>query len=347
MKRVIILFSLSVLIGACNIAINITKKETDQPKTHLEMSRSLMSKKMIETQHIDPLSDIQITAKSAVLINTINGDVLFKKRMDDPLPIASMSKIMSTLLVLEAVEKGKIQWEDNVPISDYAHTISHQPGYASIELQQDTSYTVQELFHAMTIASANGATIALAELISDSEKNFVHLMNQKARYLQLETASFVNSTGLTNHHLLSHHSIGSLEDSNKMAAIDLAKLTTTVLDNYPHILDITEKKSFRIQDETFMSSNWMLPGTDVDFIDIDVTFSGVDGIKTGFTEDAGYGFTGTVQIDGIRFVSVIIGSEKMEERFLETKMLYNAISEQLNHKNPSSITNVPVNTIKR
>src|SRR5699024_8715692 len=140
-----------------------------------------------------------------------------------------MSKIMSELLVLEAIDDGIIHWKDEIQISEYAFTISNQPGFASVKLKKDKTYTVRELFYAMAIQSANGAAIALAEAVSGSEKEFVTSMNEKAKQLGLNDTVFVNSTGLTNHDLNGYYSTGSVDDTNKMSANDLAILAQTII----------------------------------------------------------------------------------------------------------------------
>lgn len=328
-KRLTILFTLLLVTACSSLNAIIGKEQSEQQKPLPELTRSLEHKTMPERYVIEPISDINIEAEAAMLMNGITGDVLFDKNIHESLAVASMSKIMTELLVLEAIEEGKISWEDTVMISDYAFTISNHPGFASVHLQQDQDYTVQELFHAMAIRSANDATIALAELVSGSEKEFVMLMNKKAEQLELNDSYFVNSTGLTNEDLQNNHSTGSISDKNMMSAEDLAKLAKYIIDHYPQLLEITKMQEFIFQNETYTNSNWMLPGLQVDLIEEDVTFEGVDGLKTGFTDDAGYGFTGTVQIKDIRFISVIIGTKEIENRFLETNILYDAVLQQL------------------
>lgn len=328
MKRLTIVLMITLFMTAC-YAYSAPEEEPIQPKLHQQMIYSLTYKSFPKWSLVEPLTDLPLQAKAAFLINSATGDILFDKNADESLPIASMSKIMTELIVLEAIEKGTLHWDDPVTISEYAYTISNHPGYASVQLERDKEYTVQELFYAMAIQSANGATIALAEAVSGHEKDFVTLMNNKAVELQLKDTHFVNSTGLTNIDLLTYHSVGSLEDSNKMSAKNLTILVQYVIDQYPDLLDITKQMSFDFQGKTHFNSNWMLPGTKIDWIDTDITFPGVDGLKTGFTNDAGYGFAGTVEINDIRFISVIIGTEELEDRFVETKNLYEAIAEQM------------------
>src|SRR5690606_78624 len=104
------------------------------------------------------------------------------------------SKIMTELLVLEAINNGQLSWDQKIPLSDYVMTISSQPGLASVALNKNQTYSVRELFDAMAIHSANDAAIALSEAVAGSEKNFVIMMNEKAKQLGLEQAYFVNSS---------------------------------------------------------------------------------------------------------------------------------------------------------
>src|SRR5690625_902866 len=329
-KLLIMLVTL-LFITACQVHTVFDHGQSGQG-IHSEVMHSPSPKTVPDRYRFEPIRDLTLQADSAILINARNGEVLYEKNSNESKGVASMSKIMSELLVLEAIDAELLDWNDSVAISDYAHMISHQPGYASIKLKKNQSYSVRELFHAMAVTSANGATIALAEAVAGSEKEFVKLMNEKSKKIKPNDTSFVNSTGLTNHDLLNYHSSGSINDYNKMSAKDLATLTRYIIDQYPDLLNVTKLTKFTVLENAYKNTSWMLPGTENNFLNIDVTFPGVDGLKTGFTSDAGYGFTGTVLIDGSRFISVVIGTEEIGDRFLETGKLYDAILEQLNKK---------------
>lgn len=325
----VMLFSI-LLLTAC-LPYKPASEEPLKQTIHQEINHLFSPKPVPDRYLFEPITDLNLQARSAILVNAQTGGVLFDKNSNESLGVASMSKIMSELLVVEAIEEGHLAWDDSVTISDYAYTISHQPGFASIKLQQDELYSVRDLFFGMAITSANGATIALAEEVAGSEKEFVALMNKKADQLGLQETHFVNSTGLTNHDLQDYHSTGSINDHTKMSARDLATLTKHLIDHYPELLEVTTLTDFEIQGETYENSNWMLPGSTANFLGTDVTFQGVDGLKTGFTSDAGYGFVGTVQIGDLRFISVIIGTPDIQDRFVETGKLYEAISKQLSN----------------
>ncbi|GAB2534737.1 D-alanyl-D-alanine carboxypeptidase family protein [Gracilibacillus alcaliphilus] len=260
------------------------------------------------------ISDIELEAETALLIDAESGHILYESNSDQAVPTASMSKMMTELLVLEAIEAGQINWEDEVTVSDYALAISNHPGFASVGLREDETYTVRELFAAMAIHSANGATIALAETVSGSEKEFVQAMNQKAAELGLEQSSFVNSSGLDNHLLGEYYSTGSADDTNTMSANDLASLAVYLLQQFPEVLEVMKQADYIKGDQSYPNTNRMLQG--------ELAYNGVGGLKTGYTDIAGYCFTGTVERDGIQLISVVTGTSSEMQRFADTAALY-------------------------
>ena len=275
------------------------------------------------TKRFWKLTDIELEASSVILIDATTGHVIYQDNSELSLPTASMAKMMSELVVLEAIEAGKLDWDSPVSISDYAYYISHHPGYASVDLKQDITYTVKELFDAMAIHSANDATIALAEAVSGSEARFVQQMNHRAEDLGLNASKFVNSTGLDNEHLGQFFSVGTIDDTNHMSAQDLALLARHLITHHPIILEISSQPNYLANEKEYLNTNLMLS----DFI----PYQGVDGLKTGYTDLAGYGFTGTVEQNGVRFISVVMGTESIMQRFIETERLYQHAYEQLDN----------------
>src|SRR5690606_20186147 len=184
----------------------------------------------------DPLN---LEAEAAILIDAETGKVLYEKNADKRLGVASMSKMMTEYLVLEAIAEGKIQWDQKILISEFIHKLSNPSlGLSTVGLTQGEEYTVKELYDSMAIHSANASTVALAELIAGSEENFVKMMNEKAEELGLENYHFVNSTGLNNSDMLGRHPAGTdVNDENKMTARDTAKLAYHLLKDYPEVLD--------------------------------------------------------------------------------------------------------------
>ncbi|MGQ8875291.1 D-alanyl-D-alanine carboxypeptidase family protein [Paenibacillus sp. TSA_86.1] len=267
------------------------------------------------------LKHLDIQAGSMILMDAESGGILIEKQSDRVLPAASMSKMMTELLVLEAIDNGGIQWDSEVTISAYASKISSQPGLASVYLASGQAYSVRELFEAMAIYSANGATIALAEAVSGDEQAFVKRMNEMARHFNLEHTRFVNSTGLNNKDLAQFYSTGSPNDTNMMSARDVALLAQVLLERFPELLDIVKQPTLQFQGQSFANTNWMLP----EMHEYQVSFNGVDGLKTGYTEEAGYCFAGTVKRGDTRLISVVMDTPSKTARFSETGRLYAAV----------------------
>ncbi|MGM7724837.1 D-alanyl-D-alanine carboxypeptidase family protein [Metabacillus sp. Hm71] len=268
---------------------------------------------------------ISINASSAIIIEESTGTILYGKNIDEKLPVASMAKVMTEYLVLEAIKDGKIKWEQTYTPSEYVYKISQNGDLSNVPLRQDGSYTVQELYEAMAIYSANGAAIALAEIIAGSETAFVKQMNEKAKALGLTNYEFVNATGLENKDLLGMHPEGTSADAeNRLSARDMALLSQKLINDFPEILDTasTPKKVFRegTDDATNMPNwNWMLPG-------LVYEYEGVDGLKTGSTTNAGSCFTATAERNGMRVISVVMnaqGKSLHESRFVETEKMLN------------------------
>ncbi|MFD3450468.1 serine hydrolase [Microbacteriaceae bacterium 4G12] len=262
---------------------------------------------------------LDVKADAAILVEANSGKILFEKNPDASLPIASMTKMMTEYIVHEAVEKGKIKWTQKTTISDYAHIISQDRSLSNVPLEKGGSYTVKELYEAMAIYSANGAAIALAELVGGSEANFVKMMDEKAKQLGLKNYKFVNATGLTNKDLKGNQTVGGVNDENAMSAKDCAILAQHLISDYPDILN-TAKIPHKVFQEggkypvKMDNWNWMLPG-------LVNAYEGVDGLKTGSTPEAGYCFTGTAKRGDMRVISVVIKTASNQARFEETKKL--------------------------
>ncbi|WP_085522419.1 D-alanyl-D-alanine carboxypeptidase family protein [Tuberibacillus sp. Marseille-P3662] len=294
---------------------------------------------MTLTLLVSPLSEHQakaagpdINAKSAILIDAETGKILYSKNVDTKLPPASMSKIMTEYLVNKYIAEGKLKWDSKVTVGDYANQISNQPDYSKVPLRPDYQYTVRELYEGMAISSANGATIALAAKIAGSEKEFVKIMNNTADKLGMEKAEFVNSTGLNNSDLLGNYHTGNKDDGNSLSARALAKLAYHFINEYyvggkAQEISSTAVKNFKagIEGQPFkmVNVNWMLPGFSSQTQNMSAyEYKGVDGLKTGYTNLAKYCFTGTVEQNGRRLISVVMGTDSKSARFLETKKLY-------------------------
>ena len=257
-----------------------------------------------------------LNAEAAILVDAETGAILYEKNADVVLGVASMSKMMTEYLVLEAIKDGSISWDQKVMISEYIHNLSSpNMGLSNVGLTQGEQYTVKELYEAMAIFSANAATSALAEVVGGTEKGFVELMNKKAEELKLEQYKFVNSSGLNNSDLLGNHPAGNPDDENVMSAKATARLAYHLLNDFPEVIDTASKPVLKFRDgRDYKNFNYMLPG-------LVFEYAGVDGLKTGSTDFAGYGFTATAKKGDDRFITVVMKTSSKEERFTETRKL--------------------------
>ena len=268
---------------------------------------------------------LNINADAAILIDAKTGKVLYGKNPDKVLGIASMTKMMTEYLLLEAVAEDRVKWDQEYAVSEYVYNVSQDRSLSNVPLRRDGTYTIQELYEAMTIYSANGATIAIAETIAGSESNFVKMMTDKGNELGLKDFKFVNSSGLNNSDLKGMHTVGGAEEENLMSARATAKLAYHLINDYPEVLETTSipSKTFRkgTDDAIEMDNwNWMLP-------ELVFKYEGVDGLKTGTTDFAGYCFTGTATRDGDRYITVVMnakgegGEGTYKSRFDETRKM--------------------------
>ncbi|MFZ0445098.1 MAG: serine hydrolase, partial [Bacillus sp. (in: firmicutes)] len=257
-----------------------------------------------------------LNAEAAILVDAETGAILYEKNADVVLGVASMSKMMTEYLVLEAIKDGSISWDQKVMISEYIHNLSSpNMGLSNVGLTQGEQYTVKELYEAMAIFSANAATSALAEVVGGTEKGFVELMNKKAEELKLEQYKFVNSSGLNNSDLLGNHPAGNPDDENVMSAKATARLAYHLLNDFPEVIDTASKPVLEFRDgRDYKNFNYMLPG-------LVFHYRGVDGLKTGSTDFAGFGFTATAKRSDNRFITVVMKTSSKEERFTETRKL--------------------------
>lgn len=273
-------------------------------------------------------ADLGIDAGAAILIEAETGRILYEKNADQVLGIASMTKMMTEYLLLEAIHEGKITWDTQYSVTDYVYKVSQDRALSNVPLRADGTYSIKELYQAMTIYSANAATIAIAETIAGSEGNFVKMMNDKAAELGLDGYKFVNSSGLNNSDLKGYHSVGNEDEENVMNAKSTALLAKRLIADYPEILETASipKLTFRegTSDQIEMQNwNWMLPG-------LVYEYEGVDGLKTGTTSFAGLCFTGTIEVNGTRYITVVMnardkngGINDKKIRFDETAKMFN------------------------
>ncbi|WP_058301252.1 D-alanyl-D-alanine carboxypeptidase family protein [Gorillibacterium timonense] len=253
-----------------------------------------------------------LDASSAFLLDVSDGKVLYEHNSHSALPPASMTKMMTEYLLLEDIQSGELDWEDEVEFSAYAAAV---PG-AGMDGQEGERWSVRDLFAAMAIHSANDAAVALAEHVSGSESKFVKKMNETAAQLKLKDTKFYNATGLGRRDI-AEISPDRPKGDNKMSARDAGVLASHLIRKYPEILKITSQLEASLKGGKVVlpTTNEMLPGGRFGF-------KGNDGLKTGYTSEAGYCFTGTVNQHGRRLIAVVMGASTPEARFEETEKLF-------------------------
>lgn len=296
--------------------IQVTKKTVSGILIFVLLITSFMIQPL--TTHAE--STLDLNAESAILVDAGTGKVLYAKNADIALPPASMTKMMTEYLVLEAINEGKIDWDTTTQISDYAYKISANELFSGVGLTQDKDYAVRDLYNAMAVFSDNATTIALAELIAGSETEFVKMMNDKAEELGLSEYKFVNSSGLDNDSLGDDMPKGTDPNaSNLLSARSAAQLAYHLVNDFPEALEISSQTEVEFEDYKIENLNWMLPH-EATFLQ-SFHYEGVDGLKTGNTDLAGYTFTGTAERDGTRLITVVMKTGSKEERFRETAKL--------------------------
>lgn len=277
---------------------------------------------------IHPLSvkaaenEFELEAGSSILIEASTGQVLYKSNENEALPPASMSKMMTEYLVLDAIAKGQISWDHIVTTSENAATTIG----SRIFLAQGDKHTVEELYIAMAIASANDASVALAEFIAGSEENFANRMNEKAREIGLSNqAHFINATGLDRADMKEKYQPSTIQGETLLTAKDSALIALNILRDYPEATDYSNipYHQFRERDKTPMINlNRMLEAwEEYDNLFSRTAYKGLDGFKTGHTKEAGYCFTGSAERDGMRLISVVMNTSSEEKRFEQTQKL--------------------------
>ncbi|WP_371825465.1 serine hydrolase [Pontibacillus sp. ALD_SL1] len=272
------------------------------------------------TKPITTSAAVDVQAKTAILVDAETGKILFEKDADVALPPASMTKMMTEYLVLEAIKEGKISWDTTTQITDYPYSISADPAFSGVGLKQNKDYTVRELYEAMAINSDNATTIALAELVAGSEGDFVKMMNDKADELGLPDATFVNSTGLSNTDLGENVPKGTEPNAdNLMSARSAALLAYRLINDHPDALEVSSMTTTEFEGDRIENLNWMLP--EMPGYLSQYGYEGMDGLKTGWTDLAGYCFTGTAERDDQRLISVVMKTDSKEARFEETRKL--------------------------
>ena len=231
--------------------------------------------------------ELDVEGKSALLMDVETGTVLYEKNAHEKLSPASVTKVMTMLLIMEAIDSGKIGWNDMVTASESAAA----KGGSQIYLKVGEQMSVTDMLKSIAVSSANDCACAMAEHIAGSEAAFVEMMNRRAKELGMNDTNFVNCTGLDD---------GDAAVNHKTSAYDIALMSREQLKNHPDI-----KKFTTIWMDTVRNGAFGLSNTNklVRF------YSGCTGLKTGFTSGAGYCLSSSAQREGMELIAVVMGCE--------------------------------------
>ncbi|MEK5173559.1 D-alanyl-D-alanine carboxypeptidase family protein [Heyndrickxia sp. FSL W8-0496] len=253
-------------------------------------------------------TELAADAKSAILIERDTGSILYDKNSHEKLPPASMTKIMTMILIMEALEQNKLSMNEKVRTSEYAASM----GGSQIFLETGEEMTVEEMLRGISIGSANDASVAMAEKIAGSEEEFVDMMNKKVKELGLKDTKFQNATGLP-------------EKDHYSSAYDMAMMAKELL-RHENITKFTGTYESYLREST--DKKFWLVNTNklVKF------YPGVDGLKTGFTNEAKFCLTATAKKNGMRVVAVVFGAPSTKVRNAQiSKMLDYAFAKYVTH----------------
>lgn len=248
-------------------------------------------------------NQMNLTASSAILMEGSTGEILYSKDEKKELPLASITKIMTLLLIFESLEKGQIALTDQVTVSEHAAS----KGGSQVYLEPGETQSVQDMIKCIAIASANDAATAMAELVAGSEEAFAVKMNEKAKELGMEHTNFVNCTGLD---VEGHYS----------CALDVALMSKELITRYPQISDYSTIWMDKIIHKTKRGeSEFGLTNTNklVRFYD------GITGLKTGSTDEAKFCLSATARRNDCDMIAVVMGCPSPKDRFNEAAKLLN------------------------
>ena len=244
-------------------------------------------------------ASLEVEAKSAVLMDVATGTILFEQNSHEPLAPASVTKVMTMLLIMEAIDSGRIGWGDSVTTSEAAAS----KGGSQVYLKVGESMTVEDMVKSIAVSSANDCACAMAEHLCGSEAAFVEAMNNRAKELGMNDTNFVNCTGLDDAEDAAAH---------RTSAHDIALMSRELLRNHPDITKFTTIWMDSIRNGEFGLSN---TNKMVRF------YNGCTGLKTGFTRGAGYCLSASAQREGLHLLAVVMGCETTQKRFAACKSM--------------------------
>lgn len=246
-------------------------------------------------------NQIEIKSPIGLLMEFSTGEIIYSKNINERKYPASMTKMMGIYIIMKKIEDKTITFDDVVTVSPNASSM----GGSQVFLEPGEQITVNDLFKAICIASANDAIVALGEYVYGSEENFINEMNKMAKRLGMNDTNFVNATGFhdPNHYTTAH---------------DMAQLALALLTNYKD--DVLKYTSMY---ESYIRENTNKPFWLVNTNKLVRFYSGMDGLKTGYTSDSGFNLTATAERNGLRFITVIMDAETSSSRNADTTNLMN------------------------
>ena len=269
--------------------------------------------------------DLDLGAQHAIAIDGTTGKILYEKNSNEKKEVGGISNLLTTYLVYEAIQQGKISLNDDVDISDKAYQLTAVEGISNVPMEA-RKYKVKDLLTALLVSNANSAAIALAEKVAGSEEQFVLLMKAKLKDWGITDATIVNASGL-NQAIIDGD--GDEENKkknteNKLSAYDVAVIAKHLLEDYPEITKIASLSHADFAGIQLENSNYMMEN-------MPNYRAGVDGLKTGNSEKGGISFVASTNQNGIRMITVVIGIEAIDgdpyARFVATANLMNYVSQ--------------------
>lgn len=292
MKKICLLIICFILVVPVVKAEELVPETTTNTQNIEEKTTSDDSEKNEETAKNEKTENdgFLTDGKSAILIEASTGKVIYEKNAHERYAPASMTKIMSMILVMEEIDKGTLKWDDVLVTSEYASSM----GGSQIFLQPNEKMAVRDLFKAVAVGSANDATVVLAERVAGTEEKFVKKMNEKAKALGLKDTNFKNAVGLD-------------EANHYSSAYDMAMMAKEL---------VKHEEIFKF---TTIYEDYLRQNTDNKFWLVNTnklikTYEGADGLKTGYTKEAGYCLTATAKKDRMRLIATIMGASDSKKR---------------------------------
>lgn len=269
-------------------------------------------------------NNFSIDAKAAIAVDADTGKIFYAQDSTTPMPIASITKVLSVYVVYDQIKNEQLNLLDQVVISPELAELSTKPDLSNVALVANQAYSVESLIHASLIQSANAAVMALGEKVAGNQEQFVNMMRQKAESLGITDAKIISVSGLNNRDLGDFRYPGTGDDEeNEMSAEDVAIITKHFIEDYPEVLNITStvQESFgenTAQPSTMKNWNQLLPG-------LPLQKEGVVGLKTGTTDLAGACFVGVIRQNMRQVITVVLHANNQANdsnaRFIETSKL--------------------------